>query len=58
MSQKSICCHATFSKGFLQKPVVMDAVLIDYQKGSVPAYYKQRDPLEIATISRDLMKAI
>ncbi|TKC44583.1 hypothetical protein EI555_005914, partial [Monodon monoceros] len=41
MSQKSIFFHAISSKDFLQKSVVKDAVLIEHQKGSMPAYYKE-----------------
>ncbi|KAK1338231.1 hypothetical protein QTO34_001345 [Cnephaeus nilssonii] len=55
MSQKSISFHAIFSKDFLRKSVVMDVVLIEHQKSSMPAYYRQRAPLEISTNSRSLM---
>ena len=41
MCQKSVSFHATSSRDFLQKSTVKGAVLLEYQTGSMPAYYRK-----------------
>ena len=53
MCQKSVSFHATSGRDFLRKSAVKGAVLIEYQMGSVPAYYRERAPWEISIILRN-----